>query len=253
MICSYCSSYIKKRIYTFNASDDDDNLFCSNKSCVSNINNDVSIKNKLHKIKYCCQKCNRTLLHNNKIIFGNYNLTDYWLYLHEFGNDSYCNECENYVLSLNNYDICNICGIICKNNMCGNHNNIIFDNIDELNQTFIKNEKNEKCKYCHRYLMKCKICKNSCYVCVFSDCRKSQLNGLKLEYYSYLCKKHSVGVTNKWTDYKSNSNVVCENCGTNKTCYKPNCKCLGVNSISLCINCHDVDYAMYGLYCYYCQ
>lgn len=253
MKCSYCCSDIKERIYTFNLSDDNDNLYCVNKSCISNINNDVSIFDKLHKIKYFCQQCHRTLLYNNKLIFRNHNLVDSWLNLHEFGNDSYCYECENYVLTLKNYDICNICGIICKNNICGSHDTI-FDNVNELHQTFIKNQNDEKCKYCHRYLMKCTMCKNSCYVCVFRDCGKSQLNGLKLEYYSYLCKKHSIRATNGWTnEITSNSNIVCEDCGTNKTCYKPNCNCLGLDSVSLCINCHDVDYAMYGLYCYSCS
>lgn len=250
--CSYCCSDIKQRIYTFNENDDNDNLYCVNKNCISNKDNVVSIKNQLYKIKYCCQQCHRTLLYNNNIIFGNQNLTDFWLNLGDFGNDSYCIECENYVLTLKNYDKCNICGIICKNT-CKSHN-MIFDNIDELNSTFIKNKNDEKCKYCNRYLMKCKMCENSCYVCVFSNCGKSQLNGLKLEYYSYLCEKHSIGATNGWTnEITKKSNIVCEDCGTNQTCYKPNCSCLGLNNVILCINCHDYDYAMYRLYCYNCS
>ncbi len=180
-------------------------------------------------------------------------MTDCWLNLHEYGIEDYCDECENYILSLENYNICNICGNVCKDNICNNHN-IIFDNIDSLISIFTKNSNDEKCKYCHRYLIKCKMCENSCYVCVFKDCSKSKLNGLKLEYYSYLCKEHSIGAINEWTkgNVISKSNIICEDCGTNESFYKPSCNCLGLNKINLCINCHDVDYAMYRLYCYQC-
>ena len=62
-----------------------------------------------------------------------------------------------------------------------------------------------------------------------------------------MCEKHSVGATNNWTgEIIGVSNIVCDDCGTLETLYKPKCSCLGLNSVSLCINCHDEDYAMYS-------
>ena len=255
MTCTDCGSELKKRIYTYNMCDDNDNIYCTNKYCVSNAKNDVNIVGKMYKIKYNCQKCHRTLLYFDEGIFGNYDLAGVWLNLNDCDIEHGCDDCVQYVLSLGNYNECTICGLICKD-PCVNHK-MVENSVDKFTQiTFSKNTNNERCKYCYRHLMKCLKCDNSCYVCVFDECRKSQLNGSKIDKaFSYLCKDHSTTVTNCWTHryFLSTSEIICEDCGTNKIYCKPRCNCMGANKVSLCINCHESSHAMYKLYCSGCS
>lgn len=256
-------------LFAYNGTIDNGNLYCANKNCSLNTNI-VYIKNNPHKIKYRCDDCGRTLIYNNKEIFGNHELADGWLHLNEFGVYDACDKCEKYVLSLN-YTTCTICGIINKGaRICGNdEHKTVESNREDTDALcgeglpFVKNPNDEKCKYCNRYLMKCVMCDDACYVCVFDGCNLSQLNGAYISEYSYLCKNHSIGAINRWTEIYSEKDASnydgygekCEDCGTMLTCYKSLCTCRPTPNdpgIYLCINCHCVDYAVCRLYCGFC-
>lgn len=255
MNCNICNFKLKNRIYSANITDDNNNLYCVNINC-NNYTNYAVFNNVKYTIKYSCKKCCRTLVSNNQSMFGDDYTIESLLYLEDYNID-FCNICASNMIKLLDCKECDICGIVSENNSCEwCHNSIINNNITENefsgNRSFIKNKNNEKCKHCGKYLMKCNICDNSCYVCVYKDCSKSLLTGNELHYYSYLCKNHAVVATNRWTrnNYHSTSGIVCDNCGVNKANYKPKCSCSGKEYVPCCINCKTTDASM--LFCYSC-
>ena len=277
--CKHCDSYMKKRLYTFNLTDDNQNLFCANENCESNKNNEVSFGNKSYQIEYCCKQCHRTLLHENETAFlyddiisdiydhgkpynefvwDKYVLYKYtdaenylyhcWLNLQQFDNDSHCNECENYLKNIEKFKNCDVCGSLYKT-IC-NHS-LIDDSLKYGSRHFTQNPNKEKCVYCCRYLNKCCKCENSCYVCVFEDCARSQLTGMKLKRSSYLCKKHAAVVTDCWAnEIVKQSDMNCQECGINENYYKPSCEC--IEAESFCLNCMKHDTSIEKVYCQWC-
>lgn len=278
--CKHCDSYMKKRLYTFNLTDDNQNLFCANENCESNKNNEVSFGNKSYQIEYCCKQCHRTLLYENEKVFLSelfYELFDFelldeyiwdnihgdkfddcylfhgWLKSRELNNESHCNECENYLVHFKNYKNCDACGSLYRTTC--NHklinNNQKEHNRSSKTQNFTQNPNKERCKYCYRYMNKCDKCENSCYVCVFKDCARSQLTGMKLKHYSYLCEKHAAVATDWWArEIVKQSDFVCYECGINENYYKPLCKC--IEEQSFCINCMEDGISIYKVYCHGC-
>lgn len=239
MTCSLCGLKLLRRIYTFESRDSENNLCCSNLLC-SNFKNSIIIFDNTHKVKYFCIDCGRTLLYKNNTVFGvNSSLTSGWLYVENYGVKNIKRiKCENYVLKYKNYKVCNFCGKITKIsvNEC-NHNTI--NNVE-----FVKNNNDKKCVYCNRYLMKCKLCNETCYICVFEDCLKSQITGNKNEKNLLMCEKHSENYNLK--KFIDTSNIICDNCGLKK--YHREGDCIHNGDVYACNNCNrEIMY-----YCYNC-
>jgi hypothetical protein len=163
------------------------------------------------------------------------------------------------VLGLTNYERCDQCGVIAKSDMkCDSSAHVLLSSTS-ISETrtgqFVKNENDETCRYCGRYLMKCLECDNPCYVCVFRNCAKSQLNGNRQEYSTYLCNDHAKVATNCWTTghWVGTSDTLCDTCGMNDSIYTAACQCLGSDyRCVFCINCQWEDAVMYRIYCYSC-
>lgn len=282
--CNFCCSKLKKRKYVYGAHDDNNDIFCENENCILNIKSDVNFSNQTVKVEYGCNECGRTLTKNDNE--NDYDLSVWWLMVHNDG-CNYCQPCEQHLLNSKSYDYCNICGKVCKNNEC-QYNHDLINKTDYGSVKFVKNKDGKKCIYCQRYLMKCLMCDEPCYVCVFYDdldkCSKSQLNGVKQNIYSYLCVKHAVSAKDDMTEetrakltnsyfylfekhsdcledqlneetFVSVSNTLCEQCGINEIICRPYCHCWGVQDgqTSLCVNCHDKHYSLDKLYCFYCH
>lgn len=258
--CTFCDTEVKRRFYTFNEADDDDNLYCPNESCVHYTDTAI-FQGREYKIKYACNKCNRTLLYQNEEFFKNGDLIDGWLCLKEYtreGEDcpDACDDCEEMVLELNHYERCNDCGKITNDNNYKHDDDTLIHSNHLLGELpFEKNEEGKKCRYCGRYLRKCVVCNNPCYVCIFQSCARSQLTGTQLEYYSNLCHKHAKRANNHWTRGKwvGTSDTNCQTCGTNNSIYKAACACLRSTFRRVhCINCDSDDSVLDRIYCHNC-
>ena len=119
-------------------------------------------------------------------------------------------------------------------------------------EMFRRNKNSRKCKYCSHSMQNCDKCNETCYVCIV--CKKSQLTGNELEYYSYLCETHAKSYENGWTRdlNKVISDNKCTDCGMNEITYK-DVRCCGQKyDFNFCINCCSEDKIMDGLYCYEC-
>ncbi len=216
---------------------------CSDKSI-------VIVNDKTYNVIYQCDKCNRCLYDDN--IYENCEgiLTDAW-----FNDGKYCNNCESYLLT--NFDnikhcsnescrdltflkdIHNICHI-CRDKYIEKCNHFIVDNKKVYKQS------TSKCKYCEQYLSKCCVCNDDdCYVCLFSNCGRSQITGNVLGHNSYVClncAKHGLRL----------STHNCDKCGALCGLYKPCCNNLGQNDLILCCNCCESNKHFESQFCYPC-
>jgi len=257
--------------YVFNEQDDNGNLFCPNNEC-EKYTNKVFFNNKEYDIRYCCLDCGRTLckLKDRWIIQSGHIISDdiisNWYYNDNYGfNCSFdnffpCEKCYNMMFKLLDIEECETCGNIdLKGNECfcgKKYNNYIEPNNHKIDCKYTKSKNNSKCKYCGYSLQKCNDCEEACYVCI--QCKISQINGKKLNHFSYLCENHAKQYVTVWTIENnkiiSDDNNKCENCGMTEIIYKDIqcCSNMEKHDLSICLNCCVEDRVMEGLYCYEC-
>jgi hypothetical protein len=261
--CSNCNTKLLERKYVFNEQDDKGNLFCPNNEC-EKYTNKVFFYNKEYDIRYCCLDCGRTLckIKDKEIVKKGMVISNwYFNYNMDFDNFFPCEKCYNMMIKLLDIEECETCGNInlkghecfCKTDY---HDGYIQPNNHKIDFKYIKSKNNSKCNYCGYLLQKCNECEEACYVCI--ECNTSQINGNKLNYFSYLCENHAKSYVNCWTKEKnkkiSDDNNKCDNCGMTEIIY-PDIQCcsnMEKHDLSFCLNCCDEDRVMVGLFCYSC-